>query len=182
MTWQSTMMRTTLAGVALGVLLGACTPLGLWIYEDPLVTVSRVTLELRGARSSTTSPVVVALDLHNRNDYPLSTTRMELSLQLDGIPIGRLKQNNRVAVATDGVSTVALPLKLEKQATPSRLRTLDTGSHVFLVSGRATFETPIGTRKVNFAEQGEMIFGRRREGSVPPTRACCESAPAGPDE
>lgn len=144
------------------MLIGACTPLGLWIYEDPVVTVSRVTLELREPRPSTSSPVVVALDVHNRNDFPLSTTRMELSLRLDGIPIGRLKQDNRVAVATDGVSTVALPLRLEKQATPSRLRTLDTGSHVFLVSGRATFETPIGPRKVSFAEEGEMIFGRRQ--------------------
>jgi LEA14-like dessication related protein len=161
MRWQSTMMRMLLARAALGVLVGACTPLGLWIYEDPLVTVSRVTLELREPRPPTSSPVVVALDVHNRNDFPISTTRMELSLRLDGIPIGRLKQNNRVAVATDTVSTMALPLKLEKQATPSRLRTLDTGSHVFLVSGRATFETPIGTRRVHFAEEGEMIFGRR---------------------
>jgi LEA14-like dessication related protein len=155
------MMPTTITRAAFGVLLGACTPLGLWIYEDPVVTVSRVTLELREPRSSASSPVVVALAVHNRNDFPLSTTRMELSLRLDGIPIGRLKQNNRVAVATDTISTVALPLKLEKQATPSHLRTLDSGSHVFLVSERATFETPIGTRKVHFAEQGEMIFGRR---------------------
>jgi LEA14-like dessication related protein len=155
------MMRTTLTGATFGVLVGACTPLGLWIYEDPVVTVSHVTLELREPRSSAASPVVVALAVHNRNDFPLSTTRMELSLRLDGIPIGRLKQNNRVAVATDTISTVALPLKLEKQATPSHLRTLDGGRHVFLVSGRATFETPIGTRKVHFAEQGEMIFGRR---------------------
>jgi LEA14-like dessication related protein len=155
------MKQMMLARVVCGALLGACTPLGLWIYEDPIVTVARVTLELREPRSSAASPVVVALDLHNRNDFPLSTTRMELSLRLDGIPIGRLKQDNRVAVATDGVSTVALPLQLEKQATASRLRTLDTGSHVFLVSGRATFETPIGPRKVHFAEQGEMIFGRR---------------------
>jgi LEA14-like dessication related protein len=155
------MMPTTITRAAFGVLLGACTPLGLWIYEDPVVTVSRVTLELREPRSSASSPVVVALAVHNRNDFPLSTTRMELSLRLDGIPIGRLKQNNRVAVDTDTISTVALPLKLEKQATPSHLRTLDSGSHVFLVSGRATFETPIGTRKVHFAEQGEMIFGRR---------------------
>ena len=143
------------------VLLGACTPLGLWIYEDPVVTVSRVTLELRQPRSSPGSPVVVALAVHNRNDYPLSATRVEVSLHLDGVPIGRLKQNSTVPVATDTVSTVALPLTLEKQATPSRLQTLGTGSHKFAVVGRATFRTPIGTRKVRFAEEGEMIFGRR---------------------
>lgn len=143
------------------MLLGSCTPLGLWIYEDPVVTVSRVTLELRQTRSST-SPVVVALAVHNRNDFPLSTTRMEVSLRLDGVPIGRLRQDSRLPIPMEGVSTVALPLALEKRATRTHLRTLDTGSHRFSVSGRATFETPIGTRKVRFAEEGEMIFGQRQ--------------------
>jgi LEA14-like dessication related protein len=155
------MGRMAWARTACLVLLGACTPLGLWMYEDPVVTVARVTLQLREPRSSTASPVIVALAVHNRNDYPLSSTRMEVSLRLDGVPIGRLKQDSTVAVATDTVSIVALPLALEKQATPSRLQGLDTGSHRFAVTGRATFRTPIGTRKVRFAEEGEMIFGRR---------------------
>lgn len=86
---------------------------------------------------------------------------MEISLRLDGVPIGRLKQDKMLSVATDAVSTVALPLRLEKQATRSRLRALDTGSHKYAISGRATFETPIGTRKVRFAEEGEMVFGQR---------------------
>ncbi len=148
------------------MLLGSCTPLGLWIYEDPVVTVARVTLQLRETRSSI-SPVVVALDVHNRNDYPLSTTRMEVSLRLDGIPIGRLRQDSTLPVPMEGVSTVALPLALEKRATAASLRTFDTGSHRFAVSGRATFETPIGTRKVRFAEEGEMIFGQRASQSSP---------------
>jgi LEA14-like dessication related protein len=143
------------------VLLGACTPLGLWIYEDPVVTVSRVTLELSAPRPASASPVTVALAVHNRNDFPLSTTRMEVSLHLDGVPIGRLRQDSAMAVAMEAVSTVDMPLRLEKQATPARLRTLDSGSHRFAIDGRATFSTPIGTRKVRFAEQGEMIFGHR---------------------
>jgi len=154
------MRRMRWIGAAWLVLLGSCTPLGFWIYEDPVVTVSRVTLERREAWSST-SPVVVALAVHNRNDYPISTTRMEISLRLDGIPIGRLKQDSTHPVPMEGVSTVALLLALEKRATPSHLRTLDTGSHRFAVSGRATFRTPIGMRRVRFAEEGEMIFGRR---------------------
>jgi LEA14-like dessication related protein len=160
------MYRKTVAGAA-WLVLGSCTPLGLWIYEDPVVTVSRVTLQIREPRSVAGSPVVVALAVHNRNDFPLSTTRMEVSLRLDGVPIGRLKQDSTLSVATDTISTVALPLKLEKDATPSRLQALDAGTHRFAVSGRATFETPIGTRKVNFAEEGEMIFGQRPSGASP---------------
>jgi LEA14-like dessication related protein len=160
------MRRMGSTGAACLVLLGSCTPLGLWMYEDPVVTVSRVTLELRKTRSST-SPVVVALAVHNRNDYPLSTTRMEVSLRLDGIPIGRLRQDSTLPVPMEGVSTVALPLALETRATPSQLRTLDAGSHRFAVRGRATFQTPIGIRRVRFAEEGDMIFGQRPSQSSP---------------
>lgn len=150
----------SLARAAGLVLLGACTPLGLWIYEDPVVTVSRVTLQLRESRPSSKAPVVVALSVHNRNDYPLSTTRMEVSLRLDGIPIGRLRQDSTLPVPMEGVTTVALPLVLEKRATASHLRNY-AGRHRFAVSGRATFETPIGTRRVRFEEEGDMIFGAR---------------------
>ena len=53
-------------------ILGSCTPLGLWIYEYPVVTVSRVTLEV--------------------------------SLLLDGIPIGQMRQDSTLPVPTEEVS------------------------------------------------------------------------------
>jgi LEA14-like dessication related protein len=147
--------------VALVLLLGACTPLGLWIYEDPVVSVYRVTLELREPRTVNASPVTVALAVENRNDYPLSTERVELSLRMNGVPIGRLAHTNPVPVATDTISTVAMPLKLEKQATKQQLEALGSGTHQFAVRGRAMFRTPIGKREVRFAQEGEMVFGQR---------------------
>jgi LEA14-like dessication related protein len=146
--------------------LSACTPLGLWLYEDPVVTVSGITLERGGSRPPGSSPVIVALAVQNLNDYPLSTERLELSLRLDGVPIGRLKRDSTVPVGTDTISTVALALPLEKQATSARLASLVTGLHTFAVRGRATFRTPIGTRKVSFAHEGEMVFGQRRNDSL----------------
>src|SRR4051794_41416202 len=81
-----------------GPLIGGCTPLGLWLYEDPVVTVSQITLELGSGPAR--SPVTVALAMQNTNDYPLSTERVELSLQLDDVPIGQLRRDSAVAVAT----------------------------------------------------------------------------------
>jgi hypothetical protein len=148
------------------LMLSGCTPLGLWLYDDPIVTVSRITLERSGSRPPASSPVIVALAVHNLNDYPLSTERLELSLRLDGVPIGRFKRDSTVPVGTDTVSTVALALPLEKQA-PAHLEALVTGTHSFAVRGRATFRTPIGSRKVSFAQEGEMVFGQRQSDSLP---------------
>jgi LEA14-like dessication related protein len=149
----------------LGLLI-ACTPAGLWLYEDPVVTVAGIRLNLGAPRQSGSSPVIVALAVKNSNDYPLSTEQVELSLRLDGVPIGRLKRDSTVQVATDTVSTVALTLALEEHATPEHLRAFGSGTHNFAVRGRATFRTPIGMRKVRFAQEGAMVF---------------EHAPAGPD-
>jgi LEA14-like dessication related protein len=148
------------------LLLSACTPFGLWLYQDPVVTVSQITLELGTSRPSR-SPVIVALAVQNPNDYPLSTERLELSLRLDGIPIGRLRRDSTVSVAMDTVSTVAVALPLEQQTNDERLKSLSVGTHMFAVRGRATFHTPIGKRKVRFAQEGAMVFGERSSGSLP---------------
>lgn len=149
------------------LLLGACTPLGLWLYEDPVVTVSHITLKRGAPGRPVASPITIALAVDNGNDYPLSTERLELSLRLDGVPIGSLRRDSTVAVATDTISTVALPLSLEKQTTPDHLEALGSGIHMFAVQGRATFRTPFGKRKVRFAQEGAMHFGERSSGSMP---------------
>jgi LEA14-like dessication related protein len=142
----------------------ACTPVGLWLYEDPVVTVAGIRLNLEAASQSAT-PVIIALAVKNSNDYPLSTEQVELSLRLDGVAIGSLKRDSTVQVATDTVSMVALALALEEQATPEHLQVFGSGTHNFAVRGRATFRTPIGMRKVRFAQEGDMVF-ERSAGSV----------------
>ena len=133
----------------------ACTPLGVWLYEDPGVTVSRVRVdaEARGA-----PPVVVALDLRNPNDFIVSTTRVELRLILDGLAIGQLDRDSSVSLPK-GTATVALPLTPSRAATQARLQAFESGVHRFTIEGRATFTTPVGKRKVRFAQTGQLAFG-----------------------
>ena len=146
----------------------ACTPVGLWVYEDPRVTVARVRLDTDPASAK---PVLVALDLRNPNDYIVSTTRVELRLALDDLPIGRLDRDSSMAVPK-GTATIALPLIPDRSATRARLEALNSGVHRFAIEGQATFTTPVGKRKVRFAQTGELAFGRQ-----PPSPA---SAPPGP--
>ncbi|HEY8258984.1 MAG TPA: LEA type 2 family protein [Gemmatimonadales bacterium] len=146
-----------------------CTPLGIWVYEDPAVTVARVRV---GSDSLSSAPVLVALDLQNPNDYPLSTVRVELSLELDDLPVGRLDQDSTVVLPEEGTSTVSLPLELAAGVPARRLIALGVGIHRFTVTGRAEFTTPFGTRRVRFAQEGDLKFG------PPPSPA---SVPTGPN-
>jgi LEA14-like dessication related protein len=146
----------------------ACTPVGLWLYEDPRVTVSRVRVD---ADTMSARPVLVTLALRNPNDYAVSATRVEARLALDDLPIGRLDQESSVAVPK-GTATLALPLIPDRSATRARLQAFNSGVHRFMIEGRATFATPIGKRKVRFAQSGELAFGQ------PPLPA---SVPPGPD-
>ena len=150
--------------IGLVVILGACTPLGLWVYADPVVTVSRVTLEVKEARRLGT---VVALAVDNQNTYAISAERVELSLKLDDLPVGQVDRDSSVPVAKAAVSTVALALPLQKQTSPERLEALGSGTHTFAVQGRATFRTPFGLRAVRFEQKGAMMFGERPSSSAP---------------
>lgn len=150
--------------IGLLAVLGACTPLGLWVYADPVVTVSRVTLEVKEAKRLGT---VVALAVDNRNTYAISAERVELSLRLDDVPVGRVDRDSSVPVAKAAVSAVALELPLQKQTSPERLAALGSGTHTFAVQGRATFRTPFGLRAVRFEQKGAMMFGERPSSSAP---------------
>jgi LEA14-like dessication related protein len=134
----------------------ACTPLGVWVYEDPRVTVDRVRVDADAAQGI--PPVIVALAVHNPNDFTLSATRLEFRLVLDDLPIGRLDRTGKVSVPK-GVATMALPIETDRDATPAQLQAFNSGIHRFTIEGKATFATPLGKRKVRFTQQGELAFG-----------------------
>jgi LEA14-like dessication related protein len=135
----------------------ACTPLGLWVYDDPKVSVARVRLP---AESSEQAPVVVALAVRNPNDFPISTARVELQLLLDGLTVGWLTSDSMVSFPKSATSTLAVSLDRSSGVGPAQLRILGTGTHHFAVNGRTTFTTPFGERKIRFAEEGKMTFGQ----------------------
>jgi LEA14-like dessication related protein len=134
------------------------------MYEDPVVKVARITFEMRQSVRAQSSPVVVALAVKNANDYPLSAEQVELSLQVDGIPLGQTSRDSSVPLATDTISTVAVPLAVKPGSEPRQVA--QSGIHRFAVQGRATFRTPIGLRKVRFAQEGSLVFGVRQSHSA----------------
>jgi LEA14-like dessication related protein len=160
------MLRRPLAVCAVAAL-AACTPLGLWVYGDPGLEVSRVRVENRAG----TAPVVVSLAVWNPNDYDLSTARLELQLTLDDVPVGHFTKDSIIPVPQLGLANLALPLTVPKGAVRQRIRGLASGTRRFAVEGRATFSTPFGRRKVRFAHEGDLAFRGANEARVATTVA-----------
>jgi LEA14-like dessication related protein len=147
--------------------IAACTPLGLWVYNDPGLEVSRV----RVNRDASADPVVVGLAVWNPNDYDVTTSRLELELKLDDMSVGRFSRDSVVAVPTAGLADVAVPLTVKGESVRQRIRALRSGTHRFVVEGRATFSTPFGPRKVRFAHKGDLAFGGEDEARITTTVA-----------
>jgi hypothetical protein len=139
----------------------ACTPLGVWVYEDPGFEVQRVRLQ---TDQLTDSSVVVGLLLWNPNDYELSTVRFDLKLRLDDATVGQFARDSFIPMDKIETTKLALPFT-PTSAASGKLAQYSNGTHRFLVEGRATFVTPFGKRTVRVAHGGEIAFG----GEVEPT-------------
>lgn len=161
------MQRSRLLGACAAATVVACTPLGMWVYDDPGLEVSRVRLEHEGRAE----PVVLGLAVWNPNDYDLTTARLELKLTLDDVAVGHYSRDSIVPVPQVGLADLTLPLTVPQGAVRQRIRTLRSGTHRFEVEGRATFSTPFGRRKVRFAHAGDLEFGGANEARIATTVA-----------
>ena len=159
--------KRRLLGVCAAAAVVACTPLGAWVYDAPGFEVSRVRVD----HDANGAPVVLGLAVWNPNDYDVSTSRLELELKLDDVPVARYSRDSVVAVPTAGLADLALPLTVSGRDARQRIRTLGAGAHRFAVEGRAMFSTPFGPRKVRFAHAGDLAFRGANEARVHTTIA-----------
>jgi LEA14-like dessication related protein len=153
-----------LVGAYLATAAAACTPLGLWVYGDPGLEVSRVRLDHNAAG---TAPVMVGLAVWNPNDYDVSTERLELQLRLDDVPVGHFSKDSVIPVPKTAHADLVLPLVVPKGRMRERIRALSSGTHRFAVEGRAIFTTPFGRRNVRFAHAGDLAFRGGNEFKIP---------------
>jgi hypothetical protein len=144
------------------IAVSGCTPLGLWVYDDPGFEVQRVRLR---PDQVTDSSVVVALVLWNPNDYEISTVRFDLKLRLGGATVGQFARDSFIPM--DRIATTELALPFTPTSTAAGMLAQYTwGTHRFVVEGRATFDTPFGKRTTRVAHGGEIVFGGEVESTA----------------
>lgn len=143
-------MRKGIPLAALAIL-AACTPMGVWLYEEPTVGLEDVLIDTSAGESAL--PPYVILAVKNRNDFELSLRHIELVLQIDGNEIGRVAVDTIVTLEAIAVRPVRVRVPpLDAQAR-GRIAGLRAGVHRYAVAGRARLETPIGERRIGFKHE-----------------------------
>lgn len=133
------------------LLIAGCTPLGLWIYDDPVVALDDVLIDPRTDPGA--APPYVVLAVENRNDYALSLKGLELELRIDDGEIGRTTVDTALTLHGGSVQPVRIMVPPAGESARGRIARMQRGTHRYAILGRARVETPIGERRVGFQQE-----------------------------
>ena len=146
-------MRRIVVPIVVAALSPACTPLGLWIYEEPTVEVTEVKLE-----AGADFPVQIAFAVSNANDFEVSLLRVYVRCSLSGSSLvdrdlataasfgARDRQIVRIGVAQADLAPGANPG--------------GAASQQYTIDGFAILKTPIGERRIPFTRTGTSLTGQ----------------------
>ena len=141
---------------ACSLVLTACTPLGLWIYEEPRVEIMTVDLD---DASGSEYPVRIALRISNGNDFDVSLEKVQLLLVLNDAPIVDRELATAALFPARDRHTVQIGVAWRDIGPALRPDGLAPGDHRYSVVGEALLRTPIGERRIRFARAGTGRFG-----------------------
>ena len=138
--------------------LAGCTPLGLWIYQEPTIEITSVTLSDAGAAEY---PIRIALQVSNGNDFEVSLEKVDLRLLVNGSPIVDRELSTAALFPAGDRHTVEIGVAWRDVGPGLRPEGLGPGDHRYSVDGEAHLRTPIGRRSIRFARAGTDSFEGR---------------------
>lgn len=155
---QRSSLATTVATTVVAAVAGfasGCTPVGIWLYQEPHVRLHEIRLEV----DNEAEPFGVVLSVNNPNDFPITVTHVEMVVTLDGRPVGHGEQSESTTLPDRQERQVGLPVALEATSAAEVQSRLSHGKHKYQISGRVTVGTPIGGRRFPFVITGSGTFG-----------------------
>lgn len=139
-----------LATLALLPVLQACTPLGLWVYEDPSMALRQATTigALRGSVGGGDSLEMVLVGC-NLNDYDLTGQSVHSRLTISGQTVAEGVRDGRILLATRDTSRFSVSLPM-----PEVLRSADATPRTFELLVASRVQTPLGERDLTYSLRG----------------------------
>jgi LEA14-like dessication related protein len=134
-----------------GVTVLGCAALGRMRFEPPSVAIATIRVTGIGLTGGTLDLV---FDVQNPNTYELRTTRMDVTIALEGTPFGEVALDRSVSLPKEALTQVTVPLRFTWEGVGAGARALITrGSVQYRLEGRMLVGTPIGDRAVSLARE-----------------------------
>lgn len=136
------------------LLLAGCTPLGVWLYEEPRVTGSTVELQADTvAHGDDGRRANVVIHVRNPNAFDLATSRIEVAVELDGRRVEALALDTAITLRRNRSTRLVVPFSSGGDGAARVAGALDRPGPRLDLAGRLELETPIGRRRVRFASR-----------------------------
>jgi LEA14-like dessication related protein len=105
----------------------------------------------------------LVFDVYNPNDYRLRSTRLEVSLDLEGRHFGDALIDKPLDLSPENHSRVVMPVRFEWAGVGAGMRALlESRAIRYTLGGAVLLDTPIGDRKVGLRGSGEVPLRRLR--------------------
>ena len=145
----------------LGLLLvsGACAALRHALsFQEPQIELQEINIT---GLSLTGGTLDLVFDVYNSNDYRLRSTRLEVSLDLEGRHFGDALIDRPLDLSPTNHSRVIVPVRFEWAGVGAGMRALlDRREIRYTLGGAVLLDTPLGERKVGLKGDGNVPLKR----------------------
>lgn len=131
-------------------LMAGCTPLGIWVYDEPAVTVSAISFT-----GDSTALVEVTLQVRNPNDFDIKLEQVELYVSLGGQALIDTSISATLTLLYAERRDITLNAGRQTVSFGNSPEAMRSGRHGYLVRGEARLSTPIGIRRIPFQQEGK---------------------------
>ena len=141
--------------VIVGVLLvsGACAAIRQALsFQEPQIQLQEISIT---GLSLTGGTMDLAFDVYNPNDYRIRSTRLEVSLDLEGRHFGDALIDRPLDLSPVNHSRVVMPVRFEWSGVGAGMRALLERQEIrYTLGGAVLLDTPIGERRVGLKGDG----------------------------
>jgi LEA14-like dessication related protein len=135
-------------------LIAACATLGHLAFQEPEIDLKEIAVTTIGLTGGTCDLV---FDVWNPNAYRLTSTRMEVGIELEGSHFGDALFERPLDLSATAHSQVRVPVRFEWAGLGAGAKALLTKRAVgFAVTGRVLLDTPLGTQTVVLKGTGNV--------------------------
>jgi hypothetical protein len=142
--------------LCLGIGVLGCTPLGAWLYSDPTFALSGVRTTFQGSPADTLQFVLTGCNL---NDFDVDGLTINGQLFVDGAAVGSLQSRRAFTMKMRDSVDVTVFLQIPRADEPRvHAKGDDFVMARYELHGLVELATPIGVRRVNVLQRGDVRF------------------------